>query len=1122
MGQEWADAPVDDATVLLKSADILMPKTAKWYSVAYGNGKYVAVANGSSTAAYSTDGVTWVQTTMPASASWQKVAYGNGKYVAVASDSKTAAYSTDGITWVKTTMPASASWRTVVYGKDKFVAVAYSSTTAAYSTDGVTWVQTTMPASANWYVTTYGKGKFVAIAFYSDIAAYSLDGITWVQTTMPASASWRSASYCERSTTYGDERFIAIANDSQTFAYSFNGINWKTLSLPTSAQWYSVTFGNGKFVAIAYNSDIAAYSKDGGLNWVQTALPKTAKWYSVTFGNGRFVAITYNSDITAYSTDGINWISTAPVLQLPNGTDIHGQVKDALQIKMPSASTTAPKAPGTASGGAEDTYARGDHVHPRDDTKLDTMLTNLSAETIIKSTTSITGAPSLVQLAYGNGVYVGVDEECKLYRSTDMHTFSQINGGMIVTGSAGKQYFGCVTFCHDRFFRTYAADGTTERLDYSFDGETWHAGNPVAGVSADAPTNARWSHVLYLSDTNGSVFVALPGPSLDDTKTPTAGTYYLVSTDGGATWKKITSPSIPNSGAWFTSAAYTGDKFCALTSDGIPFFAQGSNFYKSGVDTWGTKLNPLGDLGDRNKHSNVVAKNGWFYVYSATSKTVYKSSNCTAWDRVGDLSSLMDGLEALSNPYLAVFPDKERFVLVGQNQKIGTTATYRTNIYLSEDAAEWAACGVVDQQTVEQLSYTVGDGAQLLFTTMLGSSQRSAYSPLSVVLHSAKDAIAGLGFATDTHITTDTSTKITGLLKGANGKVAQAVPGTDYVIPSALESLQEFYFSMDGTLAEQNLTIRDPGGLGDMAHALNEQILTHGDLIPIETCRPCIIAQGTGDAAESQIVLKYAGVGQDDSLSIFSGIWHNAVNESQYSVSLLYKLGNPGFEQYNIVQLKNIDPSTTTPLAPTEAGSVGTSTAYARGDHSHPSEVFWCTVTNVGTSSYTCDKTYAEIAAAYNAGKICIAKYGGIVFQLANVKPAGSGTKYVIFKSSIASSSTSSGVVVLTITSTNIVTVEDEIVSKLPDATKITLTVAGWDSTAKTQSVTVSGVSADATSQEIRVMPVNAALDSPYIAAGVQCVAQAADGLTFACKTVPTEDIEVYVVIQGVSYSNIV
>lgn len=809
------------------------------------------------------------------------------------------------------------------------------------------------------------------------------------------------------------------------------------------------------------------------------------------------------------------WFSSLGTLAFKSSvakSDLAADVQTSLgkADTVPKPSTTTPLAPTEAgSVGTSTAYARGDHVHPRDDTKLDTTLTNLAAETIIKSTTYITGAPSLVQLAYGNGVYVGVGEECKLYRSTDMHTFSQINGGMIVTGSAGKQYFGCVTFCHDRFFRTYAADGTDERLDYSFDGETWYAGNPVVGVSADAPTNARWSHVLYLSDTNGSVFVALPGPSLDDTKTPTAGTYYLVSTDGGATWKKITSPSIPNSGAWFTSAAYTGDKFCALTSDGIPFFAQGSNFYKSGVDTWGTKLNPLGD---GNKYSNVVAKNGWFYAYSATSKTVYRSSSCTVWDRVGDLSSLMDGLEALSSPYLAVFPDKERFVLVGQNQKIGTTATYRTNIYLSEDAAEWTACDVVDQQPVEQLSYTAGDGAQLLFTTMLGSSRRSAASPLSVVLHSAKDAIAGLGFATDTNITTDTSTKITGLLKGANGKVAQAVPGTDYVIPSALEYLQEFYFSTDGTIAERNLTIQDMSGIAEMAHALNEQILTNGAKIPVETWRPCIIAVGNSDT-ETRVVLKYTGVGPDENHAIFSGIWHDAANELQYSVSLLLNFGSAEFAQYNIVQLKNIDPSTTTPSAPTETGSVGTSAAYARGDHVHPSELFVCNMYKNSSTTIMCDRTYAEIVAAYTAGKICIARWGSSSCLYLNYYHQ---TKNIIRFFGVGNKANT----VIEIDSLNHITLST--IRILPLAKEITLYKGAWDGSTKQQLVTVSGVLANPTLQEIRVMPVNAALDSPYIAAGIQCVAQATDNLTFACETAPTEDIEVYVVIQGVSYSNIV
>ena len=137
------------------------------------------MAANSTTAAYSEDGVTWTAATLPSSAYWYSVTYGNGRFVAVAANSTTAAYSEDGITWTAATLPSSADWRSVTYGNGKFVAVAANSTTAAYSEDGVTWTQTTLPRSAWWNSVTYDNGKFVAVAQSSTTAAYSEDGITW-------------------------------------------------------------------------------------------------------------------------------------------------------------------------------------------------------------------------------------------------------------------------------------------------------------------------------------------------------------------------------------------------------------------------------------------------------------------------------------------------------------------------------------------------------------------------------------------------------------------------------------------------------------------------------------------------------------------------------------------------------------------------------------------------------------------------------------------------------------------------------------------------------------------------------------------------------------------------------
>ena len=77
----------------------------------------------------------------------------------------------------------------------------------------------------------------------------------------------------------------------------------------------------------------------------------------------------------------------------------------------------------------------------------------------------------------------------------------------------------------------------------------------------------------------------------------------------------------------------------------------------------------------------------------------------------------------------------------------------------------------------------------------------------------------------------------------------------------------------------------------------------------------------------------------------------------------------------------------------------------------------------------------------------------------------------------------------------------------------LTLSTAGWDSDAKTQTVTCSGVLSDEAAQLITVTPALAS-QSAYLEAGVRCTAQAANALTFTATTVPTEALTVYAVIQ--------
>lgn len=70
-----------------------------------------------------------------------------------------------------------------------------------------------------------------------------------------------------------------------------------------------------------------------------------------------------------------------------------------------------------------------------------------------------------------------------------------------------------------------------------------------------------------------------------------------------------------------------------------------------------------------------------------------------------------------------------------------------------------------------------------------------------------------------------------------------------------------------------------------------------------------------------------------------------------------------------------------------------------------------------------------------------------------------------------------------------------------------TLTGAGWSD--GSQTITVSGVTASGT---VLVAPSPASQEA-YAAAGIKCTAQAANSLTFTCKTAPTEALTVNVVL---------
>ena len=127
--------------------------------VAYGAGVYVAINGGGNESFTTANGIVWTAGgDLPATAVWTSMAYGNGRFVAIASASDEAAISTDkGETWVASLagLPDNETWTTIKYAQGVFVAVAEAGIIAT-SSDGLSWTKDTI-ANDDWHALAFAS-----------------------------------------------------------------------------------------------------------------------------------------------------------------------------------------------------------------------------------------------------------------------------------------------------------------------------------------------------------------------------------------------------------------------------------------------------------------------------------------------------------------------------------------------------------------------------------------------------------------------------------------------------------------------------------------------------------------------------------------------------------------------------------------------------------------------------------------------------------------------------------------------------------------------------------------------------------------------------------------------------
>lgn len=260
-----------------------------------------------------------------------------------------------------------------------------------------------------------------------DLANSSIKLATSDETiSLPSAIYWSAI-------TYGNGKFVAMADSSNKVAYSEDGITWNESTLPSTGIWYALAYGNGKFVAVNYDHHDVIYSYDG-INWYTTSLASTNNcWSSIAYGNGKFVVVSDGYSVANYSEDGINWNSTT----LVNGI-------------MPSSLV----------------YGNGKFVG------VDYYGYALYSEDGITWNESTFPLSAAYTLTYGNGKFVAITTNgTAAAYSEDGITWNTIT----LPGNDDSVGYISLTYGNGKF--VIISSGTTTKSAYSYDGVTWYSSN---------------------------------------------------------------------------------------------------------------------------------------------------------------------------------------------------------------------------------------------------------------------------------------------------------------------------------------------------------------------------------------------------------------------------------------------------------------------------------------------------------------------------------------------------------------------------------------------------------------------------------------------------------------------
>tara|TARA_Y100000389_G_scaffold159258_1_gene161009 strand:+ start:2279 stop:4609 length:2331 start_codon:yes stop_codon:yes gene_type:complete len=288
------------------------------FSVELVNNGTIALGEGTNTMAYSDDnGLTWKAQNLDFFTKGFALGWNGSRLVAGGNGTSSLAYSSDGLNWnvVANSNNLFTDVRDFAYSSlySRWVAVGEGNNTIAYSSDGISWTAVTNSTSLfsnKGYGVEWNGSRFVAVGWGTNSILYSNDGITWTAVTNSTSIFSTFANGVASNGTY----WVVVGQGTNTIAYSFdNGINWTGLGTSNMTAPAKISYNGNRLIIVGYGPTHPIIYSDNGVTWNNannSSSVFSVGGNNIAWNGSRWVAVGSSSggNSIAYSNDnGINW-----------------------------------------------------------------------------------------------------------------------------------------------------------------------------------------------------------------------------------------------------------------------------------------------------------------------------------------------------------------------------------------------------------------------------------------------------------------------------------------------------------------------------------------------------------------------------------------------------------------------------------------------------------------------------------------------------------------------------------------------------------------------------------------------------------------------------------------------